>query len=74
LDVKLTKVAEVVPVPPDATGRGTANETFWLASIVTAVVAEPPVLRSNEPEVSAVCTSAVPALVPAVIELMFFFP
>jgi hypothetical protein len=62
----------VAPVPPEPTGNGFANVVFWLASTVKPVVEPAPVLTTNEPVVSAVCISAVPADVPAVIELIFF--
>ena len=77
VDVPLPKmtllaVRVAAPVPPEPTGNGFANVVFWLASTVKPVVEPAPVLTTNEPVVSAVCISAVPADVPAVIELIFF--
>ena len=68
-----SKFAAVVEVPENlAAVTDPANVAFCDASSVSAVVPAVPVFNSNEPVVSAVCTSADPAVVPAVIELIFF--
>ena len=66
-------VEVVTPLPPLATGRGCARVTTCAVEMVTAVVV-PLVWSTKAPDVSPEKFRAVPAVVPALIVELMFYP